>query len=115
MPNTTTNFFSSSSKKDKYLSLRGRIYYSRERWHPEYVNIPTIEAKDYCNLAGESTASLFSVKITMTGWHTILWKGDIVVMRLGKKNPSAMVNMGSNDANLADFLVHKAYEPYLIM
>ncbi|KAF9007630.1 hypothetical protein BDQ17DRAFT_1422982 [Cyathus striatus] len=142
MPNTTTNFFSSSSKKDKYLSLRGRIYYSGECWHPEYVNVPTIEAKDYCNtrfpvverlMGGRSVQrhihdcaatvlvgrrehcflifcknhKYLLINDIVTGRHTILWKGDIAVMRLGKKNPLAVVNMQSNNANLADFLVRK--------
>ena len=35
------------------------------------------------------------------------WNGDIVVMRIGKKNPSSPVDMGGKDAGRADFAVKK--------
>ncbi|PPQ82085.1 hypothetical protein CVT25_014356 [Psilocybe cyanescens] len=35
------------------------------------------------------------------------WHGDIVVMRIGKKNPSDPVDMGGKDAGRVDFAVKK--------
>jgi hypothetical protein len=35
------------------------------------------------------------------------WNGDIVVMRIGKRNPSSPVDMGGKDAGRADFAVKK--------
>lgn len=35
------------------------------------------------------------------------WNGDIVVMSIGKKNPSSPVDMGGKDAGCADFAVKK--------
>ena len=35
------------------------------------------------------------------------WNGDIVVMRVGKKDPSSPVDIGGKDARRADFAVKK--------
>lgn len=37
----------------------------------------------------------------------VRWYGDIVVMRIGKKNPLNPVDMGGKDAGRVDFAVKK--------
>lgn len=35
------------------------------------------------------------------------WNGDIIVMRIGKRNPFSPVDMGGKDAGRADYAVKK--------
>jgi hypothetical protein len=48
---------------------------------------------------------LLTNKIAIEKGRHVLWHGDIIVMRAGKKRPTSVVNMRGRDARLADFTV----------
>jgi hypothetical protein len=122
--------------KVKYFAFRGRLYRQNED-HPFFSNImvqdtapklkqmhgafgdifPRSYIYDYQVLVLEGSKShefQISCKKTLGVENNKVleklggqWNGDIVVMRIGKRNPSSPVDMGGKDAGRADFAVKK--------
>ncbi|KDR79749.1 hypothetical protein GALMADRAFT_136360 [Galerina marginata CBS 339.88] len=126
----------SSSKMVRYFAFRGRLYRQQED-RPSFANIivqdavpklkqthsafgdpfPKAYIYDYRVIVLEGRKShefqISCKKALGLGYNKILekfggrWNGDIVVMRIGKRNPSSPVDMGGKDAGRADFAVKK--------
>lgn len=122
--------------KVKYFAFRGRLYRQNED-RPFFSNImiqdtapklkqthgafgdifPRSYIYDYQVLVLEGSKShefQISCKKTLGVENNKVleklggqWNGDIVVMRIGKRNPSSPVDMGGKDAGRADFAVKK--------
>ncbi|KAF8875211.1 hypothetical protein CPB84DRAFT_1752740 [Gymnopilus junonius] len=129
-----------ASKRVKYFAFRGRLYRQNED-RPFFANImiqdtapklkqmhsafgdifPRSYIYDYRVVILEGRSSHeFQISCKKTiglEYNKVLqklggqWNGDIVVMRIGKKNPSNPVDMGGKDAGRADFAVKKSVKP----